>query len=104
MHAMSLHATTALRPGPEMTIAHAATLRTLLADAVAAAPGDLSLDLAAVGEFDSSGVQLLLSTQRSLGSRGHALRIVAASSAVRDALQLFGLGDLLVDDTATTAH
>jgi anti-anti-sigma factor len=100
----ALTAPTALQPGPEMTIAHAATLCALLADAVASAPGDLALDLAAVGEFDSSGVQLLLSARRSLAERGHALHIVAASGAVRDALQLFGLHALLDDGAAATTH
>jgi anti-anti-sigma factor len=89
--------------GAEMTIVHAATHRETLVDAVAAAPGDLQLDLAGVGEFDSSGVQLLLSARRSLAERGHALQIVAASPAVHDALQLFGMGDLLTGP-ATADH
>ena len=85
----------ALSLGAEMTIAYAAAHRETLVDAVMAAPGDLQLNLEAVSEFDSSGVQLLLSTRRSLAERGHALQVVAASSAVRDALALFGLGALL---------
>lgn len=94
-----------LRLGVEMTIAHAATHRETLVDAVAAAPADLQLDLAGVQEFDSSGVQLLLSARRSLAERGHALRIVAASTPVRDALCLFGLADLLAPAAAATpAH
>lgn len=93
----------ALSLGTEMTIVQAAQHREALVDAVAAAPGDLQLDLAAVSEFDSSGVQLLLSARRSLAARGHALQIVAASSAVRDALNLFGLGALLGTPAATPA-
>ena len=93
----------ALSLGSELTIAQAAQHREALVDAVAAAPGDLQLDLAAVSEFDSSGVQLLLSTRRSLAARGHALQIVAASGAVRDALNLFGLGTLLGTPAATPA-
>ncbi len=104
MTAMPLPAPAALQPGPEMTIAHAAALCAVLADAVARAPGDLALDLAGVGEFDSSGVQLLLSARRSLAARGHALHIVAASGAVRDALQLFGLHALLDDGAAAATH
>ena len=79
----------------EMTIASAAALRETLVDAVAAAPADLQLHLDGVHEFDSSGVQLLLSARRSLAQRGHALQVVAASTAVREALVLFGLDDLL---------
>ena len=81
--------------GPELTIAYAAELRETLLAATAAAAGDLRLDLSGVSDFDSSGVQLLLSTRLSLQAQGHALRLVAASAAVRDALQTFGLADLL---------
>ena len=96
---------TALRLGAEMTIAHAATHRETLVDAVAATAADLQLDLAGVQEFDSSGVQLLLAARRSLAERGHALRIVAASTPVHDALLLFGLADLLAPPAAATpAH
>jgi anti-sigma B factor antagonist len=93
-----------LRLGAEMTIAQAAQHRETLVDAMAAASGDLLLDLSAVGDFDSSGVQLLLSVRRSLAERGHALRIVAASPAVCDALALFGLGRLLDSSAATATH
>ncbi len=81
--------------GPEMTIAYAAELRETLLGAATAAHGDLLLDLAGVSDFDSSGVQLLLSARLSLQARGHALRLVACSAAVRDALLTFGLADLL---------
>ena len=88
-------ATPVLALGPEMTIAYAAELRETLLDAATAADGDLLLDLAGVSDFDSSGVQLLLSARRSLQAQGHALRLVACSAAVRDALHTFGLADLL---------
>lgn len=96
----------ALRIGTEMTIAAAAGLRETLVDAVAALPADataLRLDLSAVHDFDSSGVQLLLSTQRSLAERGAALTVVAAAAAVHDALQLFGLAALMHTPAATAA-
>ena len=94
----ALAATPVLALGPEVTIAYAAELReTLLAaaTAAAAADSDLLLDLGGVSDFDSSGVQLLLSARLSLQARGHALRLVACSAAVRDALHTFGLADLL---------
>jgi anti-sigma B factor antagonist len=84
--------------GPEMTIAYAAELRETLQDAAtaaAAAHTDLLLDLAGVSDFDSSGVQLLLSARLSLQARGQGLRLVACSAAVRDALRTFGLAELL---------
>jgi anti-sigma B factor antagonist len=93
----------ALRLGAEMTIAFAAAHRETLVDAVVAAPADLQLDLSAVSEFDSSGVQLLLSARRSLAERGHALQIVAASTPVQDALTLFGLAELLLPPSSATA-
>jgi anti-anti-sigma factor len=77
--------------GPELTIAFAAAWHETLADALARCEGDLQLDLGAVSEFDSSGVQLLLSVKRSLAERGAALQVVAVSDAVREALQVFGL-------------
>ena len=99
---MSTHATAggdaALRIDSEMTIAAAAALRETLVDAVAALPANataLQLDLSAVHDFDSSGVQLLLSARRSLAARGTALQVVHATAAVRDALHLFGLAALL---------
>lgn len=96
-------ATPVLALGPEMTIAYAAELRETLQDAAtaaAAADSDLLLDLAGVSDFDSSGVQLLLSARLSLHARGHALRLVGASGAVRDALRTFGLTDLLAPATS----
>jgi anti-anti-sigma factor len=89
--------------GPDMTIAQAATWHEALAQALAGSAGDLSLDLAEVTDFDSSGVQLLLATRRSLAERGDALRIVAAGAAVRDALATFGLQDLLPGACAARA-
>lgn len=85
--------------GPEMTIAQAATWRDTLVDALCASAGDLTLDLSAVTDIDSAGVQLLLATRRSLAEAGSRLAIVAASSNVRASLALFGLACLL--DPAT---
>jgi hypothetical protein len=45
-------------------------------------------------------VQLLLATRRSLAERGDALRVVAASATVLDALAHFGLQALLRDARA----
>lgn len=82
--------------GPELTIAYAASTQAVLAAALdATRDGDLPLDLSGVSDFDSSGVQLLLSTRASLRERGQDLQLVATSSAVRDALATFGLLDLL---------
>jgi anti-anti-sigma factor len=100
-------AAAALALGPEMTIAYAAELRETLVDAAnaaMAADGDLLLDLGGVSDFDSSGVQLLLSARLSLQQGGHALRLVACSAAVRDALRTFGLADLLAPAASALEH
>ena len=81
--------------GPELTIAFASQWREALLDALATSKGDLRVDLAGVSDFDSSGVQLLLASTRSLAARGHALVITQAADAVRDALATFGLRALL---------
>jgi anti-sigma B factor antagonist len=77
--------------GPELTIAFAAAARDTLFDALLAQPGDLTLDLGGVTDFDSAGVQLLLAAQRSLAERGDALRLLSVRTPVRDAMAVFGL-------------
>ena len=77
--------------GPELTIAFAAAGRDTLLQALTDAPGDLQLDLGGVTEMDSAGLQLLLSTQRSLAQRGQRLHVTASSPAVDAALATFGL-------------
>ena len=89
--------------GPELTVAFAAQWRDALLDTMTTRSGNLHLDLAAVSEFDSSGLQLLLATSNSLAARGHALVITAAAAAVRDALTVFGLQALLSDTATPTA-
>jgi anti-sigma B factor antagonist len=82
--------------GPELTVAYAAAAREqLLAALTESGQGDLQLDLSGVSDFDSSGVQLLLSTQASLQGRNAKLNLVATSAAVRDALSIFGLSEVL---------
>lgn len=76
-----------LRLDGEMTVFRAAELKALLA----AQPDALELDLSAVSEFDTAGVQLLLMQRRLAACRGAALRLQAPSAAVRDLLQLYGL-------------
>lgn len=74
----------------EMTIYRAAELQPLLLDAVRtqAAP---ALDLSAVTDFDSAGLQLLLVARRLAASLGKTLRVTATSPAVDDVFALLGL-------------
>jgi anti-anti-sigma factor len=85
--------------GPEMTIPFAAAVREQLVEALHR-EGPLTLDLAGVSDFDSSGVQLLLATRYSLLARGDALHVHAPSAAVREALAVFGL-DATLDPAGT---
>jgi len=85
----------ALSLGGDLTIMRAADLRETLLARLAEAPPVLALDLGAVSDFDSAGVQLLLATRRALHEAGARLVIVAASPTVRSSLALFGLGALL---------
>ena len=80
--------------GPELTIALAAGHRETLLQAIESGGGDFALDLGGVTDFDSSGVQLLIALRHSLIARGRALRLVGASEAVADALQVFGIDAL----------
>jgi anti-sigma B factor antagonist len=74
----------------EMTIYRAAELKPALLDAVRthAAP---ALDLSAVTEFDSAGLQLLLAARQEAARLGKRLAVSAASSTVRDVFALLGL-------------
>ncbi|MGC4077870.1 MAG: STAS domain-containing protein [Rubrivivax sp.] len=76
----------------ELTIYRAAELRETLLAALAAAPdGDLTLDLSAVTEFDSAGVQLLMAAKKSAEARGRGLRLVRHSPSVLDGFQVLDL-------------
>ena len=73
----------------EMSIYTAAELKDKLL-AVAAGRRHVGLDLSAVSEFDSAGVQLLALLQRGAVA-GPAVRIVRASDCVRELLDLYRL-------------
>ncbi len=88
--------------GPDLTIAHAATCRDALVDALCATTGDLALDLCGVTDIDSAGLQLLLATRRSVAERGASLQIIGLSGSAADALAVFGLDARL--DTLVTRN
>ncbi len=92
-----------LRVEGEMTIYRAAELKQTLLDAVAAQPV-VEVDLSAVSEFDSAGLQLLMLAKRSAQAAQRELRLVGHSPAVLDVIQLFDLaaffGDPLVVPSA----
>jgi anti-anti-sigma factor len=76
----------------EMTIYRAAELKPLVVDAVHA--GVAAIDVSAVTEIDSAGVQLLLLARRVAKDAARDVEIAAASPAVREAAELLGLHNL----------
>jgi anti-sigma B factor antagonist len=92
-------ATSVLRIVGEMTIYRAAGLKqTLLASLDQAE--ELEVDLAAVTELDTAGVQILILTKKQALAKQRKLRLIAHSPAVLDVLELLNLtayfGDPLV--------
>lgn len=85
-------ATTTVCPSADLTIYHALEHK----DALLAALADcatLELDLAQVEAIDSAGLQLLFLLDHEARRAGKALRLVAPSPAVADAIALCNLAD-----------
>jgi anti-anti-sigma factor len=74
----------------EMTIYRAAELKPALLDTVRMHDAP-ALDLSAVTEFDSAGLQLLLMAQREAAGLGKPFALRAASPAVRAVFALLGI-------------
>jgi anti-anti-sigma factor len=68
-----------------------------------AAAMDLELDLRAVTELDTAGLQLLLLARRAAAERGLRLVLVEPSPAVLSALGLVGLGPDLAGEPVAAA-
>lgn len=74
----------------DLTIYAAASVQQQLLAALNAGHA-LDLDLGEVGDFDTAGVQQVLSLARECEALGRPLRVVAASDSVREVFGLFGL-------------
>lgn len=74
----------------EMTIYNAAVLKQRLTDALSS-HDELEIDLSAVAEIDTSGIQLLILLKREAMRLGKAARIVAHSPAVHEVVDFFNL-------------
>jgi len=77
----------------EFTIYRAAEIRAELVAALATCEQGLEIDLAAVTEIDSAGVQLLIAASSTARTTGRRVVLGAASEPVREVLALLGLGD-----------
>ena len=80
----------------ELSIYSVAALRSQLLDALDAA-SEVEVDLSAVGEIDSAGVQLMVAAKREAALRQKALRFSGHSPTVIDVLELCKLCSHLGD-------
>ncbi len=86
-HASCLH----LHPEGEFTIYHAAELMPMLFDALTQSD-EIEIDLSAVAEIDTSGVQLLMLMKREAVAAGKSLKLSSHSPAVLEVFEVMGLG------------
>ncbi len=95
-----------LRIEGEMTIYQAAEQKQTLLAALEQAE-ELEVDLAAVTELDTAGVQILILAKKQALATQRKLRLVAHSSAVQEVLELLNLaayfGDPLVISSPSAA-
>jgi anti-sigma B factor antagonist len=95
MYQLTAHDSAACSLGGSLTIYEARDAhQALLAAASAATPGAWTLDIQALEELDSAGVQLLLALDKHLRRRGAELRLLQPGPAVRELLDLLRLQTL----------
>jgi anti-anti-sigma factor len=85
---------TGFRPEGELTIYTIAEQHRQLTNLLDAEPV-VQVDLSAVNEVDTAGLQLLILAKREAARRGIALLVAGCSDVVEDALATVGLGGLL---------
>lgn len=92
---------TSLSLPAELAIYTANEVRAQLLDMAQAAPlseTHLHVDASAVSEIDGAGLQLLISLDKSLRSRGQRLVLASPSTCVQQAMQLAGATHLACVD------
>ena len=89
-----------IRIEDELTIYTAADSKQQLMDVLAAHPAFV-VELSAVSEIDTSGVQLLLMVQREAQRLGKTLTLSGASPAVQEVIGLLNLSELSAAQTAS---
>jgi len=88
--------------GP-MTIYNALEIKAQLMGAIRTS-SILEIDLSHVGEMDTAGFQLLVMAKREMQARGHTLRIVAHSPAVRDVIDFYNMDAFFGDPMVIPAN
>lgn len=91
-----------LRLDGELTIYTAQETRQLLLQALApeAAPAVLNIDLSAVTEADTAGLQLLMAARQYALAQQRDIRLVGLGGAVADVIALLGLQDYFSEPAA----
>jgi anti-sigma B factor antagonist len=79
----------------EIDVASAASLHATLDDAIAFNNADLMIDCSEVTLIDSSGLAVLVATQRDLRTTGRRLRIANATRATKRVIEVAGLTETL---------
>jgi anti-sigma B factor antagonist len=79
-----------------MTVYTCGELKSQLLEQLAAHPDTTALDLSRVVEFDTAGLQLLLTARRHASASGRELRVINPSRAVSEVLELCRLGAWVV--------
>lgn len=95
------NAVTKLALDGELTIYTAAELKEKIAGALQAEL-PIEIDLSQIGEIDTAGLQLLLLAKRECATRNKAIEFSQPSQAVLDTLQLCGLSDEFIAQSAAT--
>jgi anti-anti-sigma factor len=88
----------------DMTIYNAASLRETLMGYCTPGTEELQLDLSAVNEMDSAGLQLLLLLKAEAQKRGFSLRLLRHSEAVIEVFELLKLGMYFGDPIVIPAN
>jgi anti-sigma B factor antagonist len=88
----------------DMTIYHAESLKETLLGYCHPATQELQLDLSAVTEMDSAGLQLLLLLKAEAQKRGFVLRLLRHSEAVIEIFELLKLGMYFGDPIVIPAN
>lgn len=88
-----------LRLAGELTIYNAMAVKEALLDALAES-SEVVLDLEAVAEIDTSGVQLLITAVREAKNAGKLLSLHGPSGAVRGLIELYDLSGWFGDSLA----
>ncbi|MBT3065187.1 lipid asymmetry maintenance protein MlaB [Rhodoferax sp. U11-2br] len=92
-----MSAPTVLKIEGELTIFRAAELKPMLLDA----PAVTEVDLSAVTELDTAGLQLLMVAKKAALAQGRELQLTGHSPAVLDVLALLNVAADLGDQTVT---